>query len=129
MSPSLRRVLLVSYFFPPRFSVGGKRVCCRVLGAEPRRRCFGSNSPVCDGRVAVLARKDDDRGGWIAVALAAATSFGVGMWLTRGTTLYLDDFSLYEANRGLDLHVLLTPLNDHLLLVPRLIWAAVLALF
>jgi hypothetical protein len=66
---------------------------------------------------------------WVAIAIAAAASIALSLWLTRGTTLHADDFSYWGSSYGLDVQRLLEPNNGHLILVPRLFWAIGLKLF
>ena len=62
---------------------------------------------------------------WVATVLYA----GLAMWLTRGATLFVDGMQLFNDNRGLDAGALLRPLNGHLVLLERSVFAAGFALF
>ena len=53
----------------------------------------------------------------------------LAMWLTRGTTLFVDGVDLFLNNRGLDPGALLRPLNGHLVLMERSVYAAGFAIF
>lgn len=77
----------------------------------------------------ILDRLADDRVCWAVLGIAMAISIALGLWLTRGATFFLDEVTYYLASNGFDLNTLLSPHNGHLVLVPRLIYAAVFDLF
>jgi hypothetical protein len=56
-------------------------------------------------------------------------SVALGLWLTRGTTFFIDEVTYFLANRGYDLKALLSPHNGHLVFGPRLIYATIFKLF
>jgi hypothetical protein len=76
-----------------------------------------------------LAALETDAGGWAAMGAAMVASIALSLWLTRGTTFWFDEFTLYSASHGFDPQVLVTQHNGQLILLPRLIYAAVFALF
>ena len=53
----------------------------------------------------------------------------LAIYLTRGVTLFVDGIQLFLQNRGFDPAVLLAPLNEHLVLIERSVYAADFALF
>ena len=77
----------------------------------------------------ILDRLADDRFSWGVLGVAMAISIALGLWLTRGTTFFVDEVTYYLASNGFDLDTLLSPHNGHLILVPRLIYATVFDLF
>jgi hypothetical protein len=77
----------------------------------------------------VIVRLESDRACWLVLGVAMALSAALRLRLTRGTTLYFDEVSFFVSNRGFDPHVLLSPHNGSLVLVPRLIYASVFKLF
>jgi hypothetical protein len=77
----------------------------------------------------ILDRLADDRFSWAVLGVAMAISIAVGLWLTRGTTFFVDEVTYYLASNGFDLDTLLSPHNGHLILVPRVIYATVFDLF
>jgi hypothetical protein len=72
---------------------------------------------------------ETDRGAWTAAGIACVISVAVMMWVTRGSTFFVDDLSFFNANRGFDLQVFLSQHNGHLVFVPRLAWAIIIKLF
>ena len=74
-------------------------------------------------------RLANERVCWAVLGLAMAVSIALGLWLTRGTTFFVDEVTYYLASNGFDLDTLLSPHNGHLILVPRLIYATVFDLF
>src|SRR5438874_7791277 len=76
-----------------------------------------------------LAALESDRGGWTAMLVAMAASIAVSLWLTRGTTFWFDEFTLFSGSRGYNITGLLTQHNAQLILLPRLIYATVFKLF
>jgi hypothetical protein len=77
----------------------------------------------------ILDALRSERNCWIVLALAMLLSIALGLWLTRGTTFFIDEVTYFLANRGYDLKALLSPHNGHLIFVPRLIYATVFKLF
>jgi hypothetical protein len=65
----------------------------------------------------------------VALGVAMAVYAAVELWLTRGTTLFADGVDLFVNNRGLDPGALLRPLNGHLILMERGVYAVGLPLF
>jgi hypothetical protein len=72
---------------------------------------------------------DSERGGLIAIGVLVAASIALSLWLTRGTTFFVDELWYYDAYRGFNLQELLTQHNGHLVLIPRLIYATGFKLF
>ncbi len=66
----------------------------------------------------------------------ASTVLGVGMaiyaglqlWLTRGTTLFIDEVAMFEQNNGIHPSALLAPFNEHLELARRALYGVCLGL-
>jgi hypothetical protein len=74
-------------------------------------------------------RLEDERVCWV-VLLSAMTGYAaLAMWLTRGTTLFFDETNIFVVDRGLSPDALLAPLNGHLVLLQRLIYAVNFELF
>ena len=71
----------------------------------------------------------DGRAGWAAIGVAVAASISLALWITRGDTFLVDALGFFVANRRFDAHTLLTAVNGHLELIPRLIYAAGLDVF
>jgi hypothetical protein len=65
----------------------------------------------------------------VVLGIAMALSATLGLWLTRGTTFFVDELTYFVADRGFDLRALLSGHNGHLIAVTRLIYAVVLKLF
>lgn len=57
------------------------------------------------------------------LALAMAIYACLALWITRGTTLFVDEVNIFTVDRGLRPSALLTPLNGHFVLFQRLIFA------
>jgi hypothetical protein len=68
-------------------------------------------------------RLDDEGVSWIVLLSAMAGYAALAMWLTRGTTLFFDETNIFVVDRGLNPDALLAPLNGHLVLLQRLIYA------
>jgi len=51
------------------------------------------------------------------------------LWATRGTTLFVDEQTLFQTDRGLHPSVLFAPVNGHLILWERLLYAVDFKLF
>jgi hypothetical protein len=76
-----------------------------------------------------LAALERDRVCWAVLGIAMVGYAVLAMWLTRGTTLFVDGVNLFLNNRGLDAGALLAPLNGHLVLMERSVYAGGFALF
>jgi hypothetical protein len=72
---------------------------------------------------------DSRRSAWLAFGVAAVISAAVTLWLTRGTTFWLDEVTFFTGDRGFDVRYLLTPHNGQLILGPRLVYATIFKLF
>ena len=72
---------------------------------------------------------DRDRTCWVVLGVAMVAYVVLALWLIRGTTLFVDGLNLFLNNRGLDPGALLRPLNGHLVLMERSVYAAGFALF
>jgi hypothetical protein len=72
---------------------------------------------------------ETERGGWIAMGALVACSIGLSLWLTRSTTFFVDDLWYFDSYHGFDVAQFLSQHNGHLVLIPRLIYAASFALF
>lgn len=77
----------------------------------------------------MIERLQSERGHAVLLGVAMALSVSLAMWLTRGTTFFLDDVTFFLTSRGFEPRAVLTPANGHLLAVPRLVYAAVFELF
>jgi hypothetical protein len=77
----------------------------------------------------MIARLESERGCAALLGVAMVASGSLAMWLTRGTTFFLDDVTFFLTSHGFEPRAILTPANGHLLAVPRLIYAAVFELF
>ncbi len=62
----------------------------------------------------------------IALAVAMVGAILLGVWLGRDTTYSPDEMYFFSSTPHLGLQAALEPYNGHLVLVPRLIYAAVL---
>lgn len=76
-----------------------------------------------------IERLEDERTCWIVLGLAIAAYAALALWLTRGTTLYVDEVNFFQGSNGFEPKSLLTPVNGHLLLVPHAIYAVVFEIF
>jgi hypothetical protein len=63
----------------------------------------------------------------LVVAMVAAAGFG--LWSSRGTTFSIDEFRVFLASSHVDLRELLSPLNGHLILITRLVYAGIFNVF
>jgi hypothetical protein len=70
----------------------------------------------------------DERVCRVALVAAMALYAALALWVTRGTTLFVDEKTLFVQDRGLSLGALLTPLNGHLVLLQRALYATVFKL-
>jgi hypothetical protein len=66
---------------------------------------------------------------WAVLAVASVVYLPLAMWLTRGVTLFFDGMLIFLGNRGLSAGALLAPLNGHLVLLEKSVFAAGFALF
>lgn len=71
----------------------------------------------------------DDRRCWALLAVAIAVYAALDLHVTRGTTIFVDEANIFAVDRGLHPSALLAPLNGHLVLVERLIYAVDFKLF
>jgi hypothetical protein len=76
-----------------------------------------------------LAFLDTSRGSLIVLVAAMVIASVVYMWLTRGTTFWIDELYFFAGNKGFDVKYLLAAHNGQLIWFPRLIYAAVFDLF
>lgn len=76
-----------------------------------------------------LSRIAQGHGVWIGLGAAMAIYVGLEFWLTRGTTLFIDEVTIFRQNTGLHPSALLAPFNEHLELVRRLLYAVAFKLF
>ena len=76
----------------------------------------------------VIARLESAAACWAVLAAAMALYGALVLWVGRETTLFVDEALLFEGSRGLDAEALLTPLNGHLVLAVRGIYATVFEL-
>jgi hypothetical protein len=74
-------------------------------------------------------RLRDDRLCWALLAAAVAVYSVVALYLTRGTTMFVDEVNVLLVDRGFHPSALLTPLNGHLVLLERLIYTVDFKLF
>lgn len=72
---------------------------------------------------------ETDIGGATVLVAAIVASIATSLYLTRGTTFWYDEFTLYAGSHGFDPTALVTQHNGQLILVPRLIYATIFALF
>jgi hypothetical protein len=77
----------------------------------------------------VFDRLQDDRTCWLLLFVAIAAYAALALWITRGTTLFIDEVNTFTGDRGFHLDALLAPLNGHFVLVQRLIFATDFKLF
>jgi hypothetical protein len=71
----------------------------------------------------------EDGGASIVLTVAMALYAAFVLWVTRGTTLFVDEQSLFISDRGFHPSALLAPLNGHLFLFERLLYAVDFKLF
>jgi hypothetical protein len=76
-----------------------------------------------------LDRLDNDRVAWLLLVGAMALFVALALWWTRGTTLFVDEVDIFFVSRGLHPSALLAPLNGHLVLIERLVYAVDFKLF
>jgi hypothetical protein len=79
--------------------------------------------------VVALDRLQSDRACWFVLGGAMAAYAALAMWIGRGTTLFVDEANLFVTDRGFTPEALLTPLNGHLILLERIVYAAGFKLF
>jgi hypothetical protein len=63
-------------------------------------------------------------GAWWVLGAAMVVYTALGLWVMRGTTLFVDEQSLFVADNGFHPSALLSPFNGHLFLFERLVYAA-----
>ena len=71
----------------------------------------------------------DRDAGWLALGAAAVASIALTLYLSRGTTFYLDEITLFSESKGFNLHYLLSPHDGQLILLARLVYSAVFNFF
>ncbi|HEV7461058.1 MAG TPA: hypothetical protein VGN78_11010 [Solirubrobacteraceae bacterium] len=76
-----------------------------------------------------LDRLQDARVCWIVLGVGMVVYAALALWLTRGTTLFVDEVNVFTVDRGFHPSALLAPLNGHLVLLQRLVWATDFKLF
>jgi hypothetical protein len=83
------------------------------------------------GRVAerTLARLEDERASRLLLAAAIAVYVGIVAWIGRDTTLFFDEINVFTVDRGFDPDALLAPLNGHLEVLLRFLYAIDFKLF
>src|SRR6187200_3245119 len=75
------------------------------------------------------SRFTEEQWAWGGLAVAMAASAGVLVWAGWHITLYADEFTFYQYFHDLRPGLLLTPHNAHLILIPRIIYAAIFQAF
>lgn len=65
----------------------------------------------------------------MALGVAILVYVALEFWLTRGTTLFIDEVSILQQNAGLHPSELFAPFNEHLELARRLVYAIGFKLF
>lgn len=65
---------------------------------------------------------------WAVLGAAMALYATAELYLTRGTTVFVDEVALFETNGGLHPSALIAPVNEHLILARRLMYAVTLPL-
>ena len=80
-------------------------------------------------RADALPRLGDERICWAVLVAGMAVYAALALWITRGTTLFVDEKTIFVEDRGLHPSGLLAPLNGHLVLVQRLLYALNFKLF
>lgn len=81
-------------------------------------------------RAAAAARRlDDEHISFGLLLLAAGASIGLGLWLTRGGTFIIDEYSFFSEASGLSPRDLADPFGGHLVAIDRLMYAVYLRLF
>lgn len=71
----------------------------------------------------VAGRLDDGRTAWSVLGAALALYVALVLWFGRGTTLFVDEYTMFVDDQGLHPRVLLEPFNGHLVLLQRLVYA------
>jgi hypothetical protein len=95
-----------------------------AVGASPERRAtIGTWSR------RAMDRLEDDRACWALLLAGMVVYAALALWLGRGTTLFVDEKTIFLEDRGLDASALLAPLNGHLVLLQRLLYAISFKLF
>jgi hypothetical protein len=104
-----------------------------VAGAEGAERT-SSSSPAWGQRLISLPgraieRLEDERTCWAVLGFAIAAYAALALWLTRGTTFYVDEVGFFQSSHGFEPNSLLAPLAGHLVAIPRAIYVASFKLF
>ena len=76
-----------------------------------------------------VGRLEGERACLLILLGAMAVYAALAMWLTRGTTLFFDETNIFVVDRGYRPSALLAPLNGHLVLFQRLLYATSFKLF
>jgi hypothetical protein len=76
-----------------------------------------------------IERLEDERNCWAVLGFAIAAYAALALWLTRGTTFYVDEVGFFESSHGFEPKALLAPLAGHLIAIPRAIYVASFKLF
>jgi len=63
------------------------------------------------------------RDAWFVLGAAMAVYSALGMWVMRGTTLFVDEQTIFLSDNGFHPSALFRPLNGHLFLFERLVYA------
>jgi hypothetical protein len=66
---------------------------------------------------------------WMVLAVAMAASAAVTLRIGRGTSFTIDEIRFFSGSANLDLKTALHPFNGHLVLVPRVAYAAIVNIF
>ena len=74
-------------------------------------------------------RPSTERLVWIGLGGAMALYAGLQLWLTRGTTVFVDEIRMFVEDQGIHPSGLLMPFNEHLELARRLLYAVGFKLF
>jgi hypothetical protein len=76
-----------------------------------------------------IERLGEERTCWIVLGFAIAAYAALALWLTRGTTFYVDEVGFFQTAHGFEPKALLSPANGHLLVIQRAIYLALFKLF
>ena len=68
-------------------------------------------------------------GAWVVLGAAMVLYALFVLWATRGTTMFVDEQTLFQTDAGLHPSVLFAPVNGHLILWERLLYAVDFKLF
>ncbi len=80
------------------------------------------------GQRILTARRPDQlllsqRIAWAFIGVGMALYAALEFWLTRGTTMFVDEYTMFVQDRGLHPSALVAPFNEHLELARRLLYA------